>query len=174
MRRLPYENKYTFKCPKCRGFHFGTKNHSLPAEQWIRYCAGCNFEWPTTDDIKYWTHPDPVYALKVRAAKHRKSYKNIEAAHLRERVLYNSMLEELAKDIQELHRDYTPHKDISVESIIEQVRTQCMKAMTDQEVATDPAKIPKEDFTCHTCTSVDTCDYAWDLYNTQGDCLGEK
>lgn len=32
----------------------------------------------------------------------------------------------------------------------------------------------KSKFTCHTCDAKDTCPYAWDWYNTNGDCLAEK
>lgn len=32
----------------------------------------------------------------------------------------------------------------------------------------------KEDLTCNGCTEVDTCKYAWDYYNTNGDCLAIK
>lgn len=33
---------------------------------------------------------------------------------------------------------------------------------------------PKEEMTCTTCPSVKDCDLAWDLYNTDGDCLMDK
>lgn len=29
-------------------------------------------------------------------------------------------------------------------------------------------------FTCHTCPSQETCEWAWDMYNTNGDCLADK
>lgn len=32
----------------------------------------------------------------------------------------------------------------------------------------------KEDMTCSKCQLADTCRYAWDPYNTQGDCLADK
>ncbi len=35
-------------------------------------------------------------------------------------------------------------------------------------------KIPIENFTCYGCAMVKECKYAFDLYNTQGDCLAEK
>jgi hypothetical protein len=31
-----------------------------------------------------------------------------------------------------------------------------------------------EDITCHHCPQKDTCEYAYDLYNTDGDCLAVK
>lgn len=34
--------------------------------------------------------------------------------------------------------------------------------------------LPPEEFTCHGCPSAGTCEFAWDLYNTDGDCLAEK
>jgi len=34
--------------------------------------------------------------------------------------------------------------------------------------------IPKEDLTCHTCKDKDICRYAYDHYNTNGDCLAMK
>lgn len=30
------------------------------------------------------------------------------------------------------------------------------------------------DFTCHDCPLEPDCEFAWDLYNTEGDCLAEK
>ena len=32
----------------------------------------------------------------------------------------------------------------------------------------------REDFTCSRCDRDESCEYAWDLYNTNGDCLAEK
>ena len=32
----------------------------------------------------------------------------------------------------------------------------------------------KEVLTCSKCPRVDTCDLAWDPYNTDGDCLANK
>ena len=32
----------------------------------------------------------------------------------------------------------------------------------------------KDDFTCNRCSDVLTCEFAWDLYNTQGDCVADK
>jgi len=32
----------------------------------------------------------------------------------------------------------------------------------------------KVDFTCNTCEDVAICEFAWDLYNTQGDCVADK
>jgi hypothetical protein len=32
----------------------------------------------------------------------------------------------------------------------------------------------KEEMTCNTCDQVEKCEYAWDLYNTKGDCLAMK
>ena len=34
--------------------------------------------------------------------------------------------------------------------------------------------IPKEHYTCHYCTDNDKCEWAWDRYNTDGDCLAIK
>jgi len=34
--------------------------------------------------------------------------------------------------------------------------------------------LDKNKFTCNTCFSKDECQYAWDLYNTDGDCLALK
>lgn len=33
---------------------------------------------------------------------------------------------------------------------------------------------PKERFTCNECPDKDMCEFAWDLYNTDGDCLLDK
>ena len=32
----------------------------------------------------------------------------------------------------------------------------------------------KESLTCNWCPDVGTCPFAWDRYNTDGDCLAEK
>jgi hypothetical protein len=32
----------------------------------------------------------------------------------------------------------------------------------------------RREITCETCDINDTCDLAWDLYNTDGDCLAIK
>jgi hypothetical protein len=34
--------------------------------------------------------------------------------------------------------------------------------------------IPKEDLTCNNCPDKATCHYAFDAYNTNGDCLTSK
>ena len=34
--------------------------------------------------------------------------------------------------------------------------------------------IPLEFYTCHKCGAKDNCQYAWDDYNINGDCLAEK
>ena len=59
-----------------------------------------------------------------------------------------------------------------------------MKAKTYEELYTDEVveelaaigqPVPsKEDLTCSRCDCVGECQYAWDLYNTQGDCLADK
>lgn len=33
---------------------------------------------------------------------------------------------------------------------------------------------PKDKMTCNGCAEAETCDLAWDLYNTDGDCLACK
>lgn len=35
-------------------------------------------------------------------------------------------------------------------------------------------KIKSEEYTCYNCNAKDTCEYAWDDYNTNEDCLAEK
>lgn len=42
----------------------------------------------------------------------------------------------------------------------------------DQGVPIDQIEIPK--CTCEDCLCNTKCEWAWDLYNTNGDCLGEK
>jgi hypothetical protein len=32
----------------------------------------------------------------------------------------------------------------------------------------------KDEMTCNRCVDADTCSLAWDLYNTNGDCLADK
>ena len=34
--------------------------------------------------------------------------------------------------------------------------------------------VPKDMTTCYDCPSKETCRYAWDPYNTDGDCLASK
>lgn len=34
--------------------------------------------------------------------------------------------------------------------------------------------LPRDLFTCSVCNQAETCDLAWDAYNTDGDCLAEK
>ena len=38
----------------------------------------------------------------------------------------------------------------------------------------DGTPIAREKFTCFECGAEPTCPYAWDHYNTNGDCLAEK
>jgi hypothetical protein len=45
-----------------------------------------------------------------------------------------------------------------------------MKELADNGVAV-PAK---DEFICNNCPEVDTCEFAWDLYNTDGDCVADK
>jgi hypothetical protein len=33
---------------------------------------------------------------------------------------------------------------------------------------------PKDQMTCYRCPDADTCPHAWDLYNTDRDCLADK
>ena len=35
-------------------------------------------------------------------------------------------------------------------------------------------QVPDAAYTCNDCTDNKTCKYAWDLYNTDGDCLASK
>lgn len=32
----------------------------------------------------------------------------------------------------------------------------------------------EKEYTCHECADNKTCDYAWDLYNINGECIAEK
>ena len=44
-----------------------------------------------------------------------------------------------------------------------------------QSLEKDGMRVPaKEEMTCTTCPSAKDCDLAWDLYNTDGDCLMDK
>lgn len=49
---------------------------------------------------------------------------------------------------------------------------------TDAEQAARRANVAKEfeisEFSCDHCSAAKTCDYAFDPYNTDGDCLAEK
>jgi hypothetical protein len=51
-----------------------------------------------------------------------------------------------------------------------------MKKYNEQykEVYGEEYKHKLEDFSCNECGAKDHCIYAWDLYNTNGDCLAEK
>ena len=48
-------------------------------------------------------------------------------------------------------------------------------AETVRRLAEDGTPVPpKEAMTCYRCPEADTCWLAWDLYNTNGDCLAHK
>ena len=51
-------------------------------------------------------------------------------------------------------------------------RPDCCTAMWGCIICNPPPA--KEDLTCNTCDEKNSCLYAWDLYNTNGDCLAEK
>ena len=38
----------------------------------------------------------------------------------------------------------------------------------------EPPNYKPEDYTCFDCPHKDTCEYAWDYYNVNGDCLAIK
>ena len=71
----------------------------------------------------------------------------------------------------------TEYKDLSEEEkesdriearrIMELIKVEKHKAIT-------LPKKEKEKFTCYDCKNNDICKYAWDLYNTNGDCLASK
>ena len=44
---------------------------------------------------------------------------------------------------------------------------------SDEELAAAYG-VAKEDTTCFTCPDKETCEWAWDPYNTDGDCLAIK
>ena len=45
---------------------------------------------------------------------------------------------------------------------------------TVRELAEDGVRVPsKEHMTCYRCAEADTCPMAWDLYNTDRDCLAD-
>ena len=49
----------------------------------------------------------------------------------------------------------------------------CQKVM--EELARKGVVIPPvQDFTCNSCELRPECEYAWDLYNVEGDCLAAK
>jgi hypothetical protein len=45
--------------------------------------------------------------------------------------------------------------------------------MTDEEYAAR-YEVGKQDTTCWNCSDNGTCPWAWDPYNTDGDCLADK
>ena len=46
---------------------------------------------------------------------------------------------------------------------------------TVRELMEDGVRIPsKDEMTCDHCPEADTCPFAWDLYNTDNDCLADK
>ena len=48
-------------------------------------------------------------------------------------------------------------------------------AETVRRLAEDGTPVPpKEAMTCYRCPEAGTCRLAWDLYNTNGDCLADK
>ena len=57
-------------------------------------------------------------------------------------------------------------------------RDDCLRVLAEDnksivERGEEPIPIP-DSFTCDDCGGVDECEWAWDLYNTNGDCLAEK
>ena len=54
----------------------------------------------------------------------------------------------------------------------DEVREELKQWAMQGEGAYEPPK--KEELTCFTCRDNSTCPYAWDDYNTDGDCLAEK
>ena len=44
----------------------------------------------------------------------------------------------------------------------------------DKEVAKLIAALKESEFTCAICSECDTCEWAWDPYNTNGDCIASK
>lgn len=70
-----------------------------------------------------------------------------------------------------------------VDAYVDEPVKECMTGMYPDElcsVCPDAKTCPgnfhprKEDTTCWDCTSKDTCEFAFDAYNTNGDCLAEK
>ena len=51
-----------------------------------------------------------------------------------------------------------------------------VKALYDREIKTTPPQYQhlQEDYTCNKCPNVLECIYAFDPYNTGGDCLMDK
>jgi hypothetical protein len=44
-----------------------------------------------------------------------------------------------------------------------------------EELTRDGVRVPaKEDMTCYRCPHANTCELAWNLYNTNCDCLADK
>lgn len=44
-----------------------------------------------------------------------------------------------------------------------------------RQMADSGISVPsKESMTCSKCSESGTCEFAWDLYNTDGDCLASK
>ena len=44
-----------------------------------------------------------------------------------------------------------------------------------EKLAKDGLYVPsKDEMTCNTCLDNTNCEFAWDLYNTGGDCLAVK
>ena len=44
-----------------------------------------------------------------------------------------------------------------------------------RELGENGIPVPAKDmFTCNRCVDANTCRWAWDLYNTDGDCLANK
>lgn len=45
-----------FRCPECGSNWFRTDHHHADAEdasKWVGQCKGCGFEWPRSEDAKY-------------------------------------------------------------------------------------------------------------------------
>lgn len=60
---------------------------------------------------------------------------------------------------------------LSPENLLKKKRELAAKATDPRDDMQDAEKII---FTCDDCGANDNCEYAFDLYNTDGDCLAEK
>lgn len=57
---------------------------------------------------------------------------------------------------------------------VESKRREWLAGYKQNNVLNPAEKAPHGYFTCDTCGIAHKCEYSFDLYNTDGDCLGEK
>lgn len=56
----------------------------------------------------------------------------------------------------------------------EKLKSRLVQAAMKMEMVSGTEEEAEKQFTCYGCPQEPSCAYAWDLYNTGGDCLADK